>query len=439
MSPHTLQALLDQSDVYHRNTGMVRRFGMLLGKGDVSRREHEAQQVLERMAQAGYLGIVPRHSENSEIRGTHMSVTVGATSRIQSRVGRTGRAHQSFMEDAVLGRWAILLHEASHQEMLLLDKPDALPGVSGTAARVLSDWSLGGWGGGGNYLMSMLCENFADAYMYMLMCRGLEGGERLDRNLGQMISERKQDERKADVLLKDMLARGEIEFLHEPTSIHRTYHTLERVAQQRQHWIDLDPDKLRAKAMELSRQGLMDTLDPGRLDDAGFPIGLALRRWSIPGVPTQALQSLMQVLGHSYLEGANRSLLEQSIAGLPNKYQPLLTRALPLMCRILDQRGARAIRMGQQEAPWDRERQFMTNSLWTDLVQGENGRVLGDMQDALKKEYAQDRKDFIEHFLVQPLRAQPGAGAFLGLRIMLENLDPPTSIAPTPIVPLKPR
>lgn len=433
----TLQPLLEQSDAHHRNAGVVRRFGMLLGKGEVDRREREAQQVLECMAQAGYLGVVPRHKENNDIRGTHLQVTIGVAATIQSRVGR---AHRMLMEDAVLGRWSVLLHEAAHQEMLLMAKPGPLPGVNEPVARILADWSLGGWGGGGgNHLMGMLGENFADAYSHMLMCRGLKSSERLACNLDQLMQERRQDERKADALLKDMLARDEMEFLNEPTSIHRTHRTLELVNRQQKQWSQMDPEQLRGKAMELAQQGLMDTLDPNRLDDTGFPIGLTLRRWAIPARPEATLQALMQVLGYSYVEGANLALLGQSIANLPNKYQPLLAKALPLMARTLDERGARTIRMGQVQVPQDWERQFMTNTLWSDLATGREGRALENMQTELKQEYAHDRRVFIEQFMSKPMRDQPAVGAYLGLRMFLEKPEQFPLPVPGRAIPLKPQ
>lgn len=246
---------------------------------------------------------------------------------------RTNKGHSKGIQidNPVFSRWIILLHECSHQEMRVAHKPDVIRAALPAAVRQdMVNWSfLPSDGSDGS---SSIEEAFADCYSIMLLTQALKGDAQastdLEKAVDQFREQREKEQEKEEKEFVISVDRDELEYLVSAPSIHNTGWALGELSKNRNKWIELDPQETKEYAMELATRQWKRDLNIFRTTKDGFPLGLALRMYSLPEHPNSVMRKINDMLSFSLRQKQDVASIKAGFEHWPEHYRKLGLMAL---------------------------------------------------------------------------------------------------------------
>lgn len=249
---------------------------------------------------------------------------LGRAGKIKTNTSLLGREIGLNIKDPVMGRWFTLAHEYSHQEQFSQRWGEGIETRLGPGqfSEDLSQWSflpLNGSGAG-----NIISEAFADVYAIMVLWQAWDRNCLEQKPLLSMIEQlkksRDRQQREEDRTFQEQVIEADIDNLDEVYHIHKTGWAIEQVHRTREKWIGMNFDQLRQYAMDLAVQTWKEHT---RIDFKGqrdFPLGVALRVYSLPHDHDKVLDTLVKVMVDSINEYANPNLIACDLKLWPQHY-----------------------------------------------------------------------------------------------------------------------
>jgi hypothetical protein len=298
------------------------------------------RQLVEGLVENGYLQQTPNISDidmdapgRAQARGI-----IGDAGQVMLKSTRQGDILEMAAKNLTsksdtyrsLARWSTLLHEVSHCEFAQIAEPfqPSYGSLDKQAVDAINRWTTGRVFGDRGMYRDMLNENFADVYSAMMLIEVTKGNDEAMEVVKHLIEKRTTDqeqnekawlggagapEKRTTIKMRagwedpKERARELARYANSmaPTlGVHGTAGALKLMIEDMPNWRGMAPMELRARALRLASDGLMDSINPKRRTLDGFPVGQAMRR-GLGELPVNMMTIAGQMLSAVLLEAAS--------------------------------------------------------------------------------------------------------------------------------------
>lgn len=238
--------------------------------------------LLQRLVDQGYLTSMPNIIDGSRYEVANFATpllndVVIASNRLGDvRELLTSKGMSNETKARLYRRWGVLLHEAAHCQSAYTANPfqpseGALPEA---AVAAINRWSVGRVAANMDMHRCME-EGFADCYGVMLLLRASDFDPEAMKVAQDTLTARRRIREEEEARWSTAAPSGRPA---NQLGVHYTDMALERVLANVDAWKTLPPSELAQQAFTYASDGLLELVDPKRVNDQGIPVGLSRRR-----------------------------------------------------------------------------------------------------------------------------------------------------------------